>query len=223
MRAPTLLLATLLLLASPALAASGQAEPRGTPVVLVAGIFDTGEKMRPLDEALARRGFRHRTRLDLTPSDGSAPLGALAAQLASGVERICSESGAAQVDLVAFSMGGLVARCWLQERGGLPRLRRLVTIATPHHGTWAGYAFSQPGTREMRPGSELLTRLNRHAGVLSTRRCASFWTPLDAIILPPSSSVVPWAENRAFEVPAHALLLSDPSLQAAVAEVLEAP
>ncbi len=48
-------------------------------------------------------------------------------------------AGDLEISLVAHSMGGLVARCYLESerfagRRGLDRVRRLITIGTPHRG-----------------------------------------------------------------------------------------
>jgi hypothetical protein len=40
-----------------------------------------------------------------------------------------------RVDVVAHSMGGLVARCWIEQQGGAESVRRLVTCGTPHAGS----------------------------------------------------------------------------------------
>jgi len=46
-----------------------------------------------------------------------------------------------QIVIVAHSMGGLVARSYMQESGGSSRVKKLITLATPHHGT--------PGANDM--------------------------------------------------------------------------
>jgi len=68
-----------------------------------------------------------------------------------------------EVDVVAFSMGGLVARYAAMPRDGEPRLRvaRLFTIATPHQGAIAAEVM-QPDQRVMgmRAGSPMLDELD---------------------------------------------------------------
>src|SRR5690606_25382603 len=50
--------------------------------------------------------------------------------------RTLEESGAEQVNLVGHSMGGLVARALLQTSAGR-RVQRLLTLGTPHRGSFA--------------------------------------------------------------------------------------
>src|SRR5574340_958216 len=38
--------------------------------------------------------------------------------------------------IVAHSMGGLVVRAWLRDRCGDARVSGVITVATPHRGTW---------------------------------------------------------------------------------------
>jgi len=40
-----------------------------------------------------------------------------------------------QIDILAHSMGGLIARIYIQELGGAKRVRRLITMGTPHRGS----------------------------------------------------------------------------------------
>ena len=70
------------------------------------------------------------------------------------------------VDLVCHSLGGLVARCYLQELGGARRVDRCITLGTPHQGTYNAYWLAGRVGREMRPGSTVLRRLHesRDAG-----------------------------------------------------------
>jgi len=69
-----------------------------------------------------------------------------------------------EVDVVAFSMGGLVARYAALSRPGLQRLRikRLFTISTPHQGAGlAGVPHWDRRVLDMRKGSSFLTQLDQ--------------------------------------------------------------
>ncbi len=123
-------------------------------------------------------------------------------------------------DLVAFSMGGLVARYYLQRLGGLERVDRFVTLSTPHHGTWMAYAIGNPGCRQMRPRSPFLLDLASDADRLQRLRFTSFWTPLDLIILPARSSEVAGARNVKTWITMHPLMVWQPSSLRAVAAAL---
>lgn len=64
-----------------------------------------------------------------------------------------------RISLVGHSLGGIVARWYVQEQGGDARVDRIVTLATPHAGTRS--AVGMPGSiaAALRPGSPVLARL----------------------------------------------------------------
>ena len=127
---------------------------------------------------LGRRGFEAHA-VDLVPSDGSARLDNLAEQVARyAAERLPRET---PFDLVGFSMGGVVCRYYLQRMGGVARVRRFVSISSPHHGTATAYLQRRPGCVQMRPGSELLRDLDRDVEMLGRIDVTSIWTPLDLV------------------------------------------
>jgi pimeloyl-ACP methyl ester carboxylesterase len=63
-----------------------------------------------------------------------------------------------QVVIVAHSMGGLVARAYMNLKGGGSRVIKLITLATPHHGTPLASLFSifrRVGKEELQSQAEL--------------------------------------------------------------------
>lgn len=205
------------------LSAALQAAER-VPVLLVHGIDDTGQKMAAIDRHLGKLGWPHRLRIDLVPSDGRASLAVLSGQVAEGAEDLRRQAGAERIDLVAFSMGTLVCRHFLQRRGGAASVRRFVSISGPHAGTLTGFLRWNQGASEMRPGSPFLKDLERDADELGRRvRCYSFFTPLDLMIVPSSSSQVTWARNETFPVLVHPWMVEDERVLGAVARVLGSP
>jgi len=128
----------------------------------------------------------------LLPNGGHARLEELAEQLATFVDR---EFGSRKIDVVGFSMGGLISRFYLQRLGGIERTERFVTMAAPHHGTQTARLGSLPGWVQMRPGSEFLRDLASDADSLRRVKFTSFFTPLDTIIVPARSSEMPHALN----------------------------
>jgi hypothetical protein len=98
------------------------------PCVLVHGILGDATNFLTLRRHLARQGIRrfssfgYRPRLDYQR---------LAACFGEHVSRVCRETGAPQVDIIAHSLGGLVARYFAQTIGAC-LVRRLVTLGTPY-------------------------------------------------------------------------------------------
>jgi triacylglycerol lipase len=186
------------------------------PVLLVHGIWKTRAAFGRMARYLGGRGLVVHA-LDLVPNDGSAPLEQLAEQVAAYAGE---HLAGAPFDLVGFSMGGVVCRYYLQRLGGAARVRRFVTISAPHHGTATAYLSSKRGAVQMRPGSPFLADLDADLSALADLDVTSLWTPLDLMILPPESSRLPLGREVLVAAPLHALMLHDPRVLSAVAEVL---
>lgn len=193
------------------------------PVVMVAGIDDTGAKMADIDRYLAARGWPDRLRVSLVPSNGSVGLDRLAVQLKEASERFAAEHHSRRFDLVAFSLGGIVSRYYLEELGGAAHVSHFVCLSSPHHGTYTAFLRGGPGVAQMRPGSPLLTELDRDEATLRTISCTSIWTPLDLMIVPARSSNVSWARDIQIPVLLHPWMVSDKRVLAAVAAALASP
>ena len=61
--------------------------------------------------------------------------------------------------LICHSMGGLAARAWLRDADGA-RVHRIVTLGTPHRGTWLARFGRTANGRQMRMGGEWLQRID---------------------------------------------------------------
>jgi len=97
--------------------------------------------------------------IDLVPNDGSVGLDVLAMQLSDYVNTVLGKI--VPFDLVGFSMGGSLGRYYVQRLGGVARVDRLVTLSSPHRGTWLAYALDRVGCWQMRPQSKFLLELER--------------------------------------------------------------
>lgn len=190
------------------------------PVVLVHGIDDTQAifwKMAPYLRSLGHSVFG----LDLIPNDGLAGLDVLGRQVANFINRTFPPHQ--PIDLVGFSMGGIISRYYVQRLGGMRRVQRLVTIASPHQGTWAAYTRPNLGCNQMRPGSRFLRDLHHDITTLDQINVTSIWTPLDLIILPANSSELPIGKNIQVWVGGHAWMVTDPKSLETVADALIEP
>jgi pimeloyl-ACP methyl ester carboxylesterase len=152
------------------------------PVLLLHGFADNRSAFALLRRSLLRNGWTRVQALNYSPL--TTDIRSAAEALGPHIERICEQSGHRRVDIVAHSLGGLVARYYVQRLGGDARVRTLVTLGTPHAGTRAVPALSpHPLARQMRPGSEVLTELAEPAKGCRTRFVA-FWSDLDQLMVP---------------------------------------
>ena len=111
------------------------------PVILVHGTFanqdDNWQAASPL---LANHGYCVFTFNYGGPSassiiQGTGDIAASAGQLASFVSRVRAATGAAEVDLVGHSQGGMMPRYYLKFLGGAAFVDKMVALAPSNHGT----------------------------------------------------------------------------------------
>jgi len=139
-------------------------------ILLLHGFFQTRAIFDPLEERLRADGFGV-VSLNLGGLLGrfnSVGVDVLAQRIGEKVERLCENHGIDGVHVIGHSKGGLVARRWVQHLGGVKRVRSVITLGTPHHGTptaVAGFVLGlgavSPNPRELLPRSALVQALNR--------------------------------------------------------------
>jgi len=186
--------------------------PSDGPVVLLQhGYVNNGAVWFFTGRALEAQGYRVFT-IDQPPF---ASIDTMGVRLAERVNDVLARTGASRLTLVAHSMGGLICRAYLRSHGGT-RIDRLVTMGSPHHGTFHAYLASGPNGAQMRPGNPWLEALGTtEVGIPFT----SIYSVHDTIISPQDSSVMPGAENIELTGIGH---VSMPSGSAARAHLLAA-
>ncbi len=119
----------------------------------------------------------------------STDVRAAAASLAEEVERVVEETGFERIHVIGHSLGGLIGRYYVTRLGGDARVHTLVTLGTPHEGTWAAYAMPTRLMQQMRPGSGVLRELALPVRGCRTRFIA-YWSDSDEAILPQRSAAL---------------------------------
>ncbi|MFE3376952.1 lipase family alpha/beta hydrolase [Streptomyces anulatus] len=195
------------------------------PVVLLHGFIDNRSAFVVLRRALTRHGHRHLESLNYSPL--TRDIRAAADLLGLHVEEICARTGHSRVDIVGHSLGGLIARYYVQRLGGDRRVRTLVTLGTPHGGTAvAPGAGIHPIVRQMRGGSSVIEELRTPAPGCRTR-FVSFWSELDQVMVPVETACVDHPDLDAVNVRVtgigHLALPVHPTVAAAILEALDAP
>ncbi|GAA3896693.1 triacylglycerol lipase [Streptomyces gulbargensis] len=215
---PTLLLALapLVLTSVPASAAGhGNKALAPDPVVFVHGWNSDGSTWRTMAGRFRSDGWPA-GRLDQWTYDATQSNATTAARLADEIDRVLAATGAAKVDVVTHSMGGLSSRHYLKKLGGAAKVDAWVSLAGPNHGTetarWCGGAPCV----EMRPGSAFLNALNAGDETPGSPRYATWRSPCDMIISPKDSVAVTGAVNHTTACLGHSELLSDQTVYEAV-------
>lgn len=120
--------------------------------------------------------------------------------------------------LVTHSMGGLVARRWLQQDAVAARLVvGLLTVGTPHAGTRLARLGPGRAATQMRPGSDWLAAL---AVMGPSCPVCCVWSDTDGFVAPARSALLPHAASVALHGRGHFGLLRDAQLPPLVTDWL---
>jgi triacylglycerol esterase/lipase EstA (alpha/beta hydrolase family) len=190
------------------------AEPQ-VPVLLIPGYGTNRSALWFLCQYLASHGWtwiwpvNHARRF--------RPLEEHAALLAEQVQQLKSISGAPKVDLIGFSMGGLIAGWYLARLGGDVHVRRLVTIGAPWRGTRLGVFSRTRLGREMLWGSHSLDEL-----VPPPVPTVCIWSPDDPIVVPARSAAAEGAQQVCVDLAGHLEMLFSGRVFRAVRSALSA-
>lgn len=189
--------------------------PADLPVLLLHGVGCNAGVWTGFRRYLDSRGLGPVYALSYGPP--LAPIAHFATQLAARIDAVLAATGAAQVLLIAHSMGGLVAREYLRRHGGV-RVRRLITVGTPHQGSLHAWMMIGSALSDMRPRSDFLTRLNTTVNHADGVPVVSLWSWHDSMVTPQSSARVDWAENIVIAGVAHNALLNNRGVWALLAD-----
>jgi len=156
-------------------------EAAETPILLVHGMVDNRSIFTVLKRGLINRGFGRIETINYPVF--TQDIRAAAARLGQEVERLVEETGYERLHVVGHSLGGLIARYYVTRLGGDRRVHTLVTLGTPHEGSYLAYAWNSGLMTQLRPGSALLTELAQPVHGCQTRFVA-YWSDLDQVIVP---------------------------------------
>jgi triacylglycerol lipase len=170
-----------------------------TPILLVHGIIDNHSIFSRLDHALRRRGFRTVSAYDYGLLTRDIPAASML--LGEAIEKLAANSGYERIHVVGHSLGGLMARYYVQRLGGDARVHTLVTLGTPHQGTQLARALPLvPLVRQLTPGSPVIRELAEPAPGCRTRFLA-FHSDLDHLVVPTRNARIEHPDLNASNVP----------------------
>ncbi|GAA3294379.1 esterase/lipase family protein [Arthrobacter citreus] len=183
---------------------------RRCPVILVPGVYENWQFLRPLAEALSAKGH---------PVHTVAPLGynrGRIDRMALLVQQYLVEQDLTGAVVVAHSKGGLIGKQLMLLPEGGRRVERMVAINTPFSGSVYANFFVLPSIRAFSPRNKFLRRLQESRDV--NARITSVYSRFDPHI--PGGSRLPGARNIQLETMGHFRPIGDPRLLAVLEQEL---
>ena len=153
-----------------------------TPILLVHGAIENHAIFTVMERTLRRRGFQALSAYDYGLLTQHIPRAAV--RFGECIEKLSTVTGYERIHVIGHSLGGLIARYYVQRLGGDSRVHTLVTLATPHQGTQLARAAPMlPLVRQLTPSSAVIQELAEPAPGCRTRFIA-FHSDIDPVIVP---------------------------------------
>jgi triacylglycerol esterase/lipase EstA (alpha/beta hydrolase family) len=164
---------------------------RPLPAVIVHGTFgDQKSLLDNLSLSLKRDGFCVYA-LDYG-NRATGPIEQSAQQLKTFVDKVLAATGAAKVEIVGHSQGGMMPRYYIKNLGGDALVEDLVGLAPSNHGTTINRAFSSSpfcvSCDQQRAGSDFLTALNNPDETPGDVDYTQVETRYDQVVVPYTSA-----------------------------------
>ena len=118
-----------------------------------------------------------------------------------------------EIDIVGFSMGGIIGRYWIKKLEGYKRTKRFISIGSPHNGTFTAQLvpdFPLKGISEMKINSRLINLLSLENELLESIECISFFTIWDLMVFPGWKAYLPLGNRISLNVLKHKNLVRNP-------------
>jgi triacylglycerol lipase len=141
------------------------------PVLLIHGFFQTRNLWDVMEDRLRFDGWSVMSFNlgGLFWKYNTHPVQRTAALIAEKVERLADRHGFQKLHVIGHSKGGLIARAYVQQYGGERRVRSVVTLGTPHHGTptaavavgLMGFGLLPSSALDLLPRSRMIRDLGR--------------------------------------------------------------
>ena len=179
-------------------------------LILLHGLWNNSKIFNPLIQKIENKGLK--IHVPEFPHDyGRVDLFSLSRLLDEYISRNLGENK--KINLLGFSMGGLIARIWLQKMNGASKTSRFISVGSPHKGTFLAQVvpnYLLAGIAQMKRKSSLIEELNYDFSSLNNVECISFFCPWDLMVVPGWQATLPLGVKTSIPVAFHRELITSP-------------
>ena len=179
------------------------------PIILIHGLWNTSNIFKSLTGKLDRFLFEYYAPT-IEHDFGKVSIVELAKFLD---ELIIKKYGKdKEIDILGFSMGGIIGSYWLKYFDGYKRTRKFISVGSPHKGTFTAQlipAFPLKGISEMKINSKLLRELYASDNFLENLNCISFYTKWDMMVTPGWKAYLPKGSKFSLNILKHKNLMKN--------------
>lgn len=181
------------------------------PVVIIPGIYEPWQFMRPVADHLHAAGHPVHVVAPLGYNRGTVPA------MAGLVAAYLQEQQLEDVIIVAHSKGGLIGKYVMTLPETTPQIHQLIAVNSPFSGSlYASFAVL-PSLRAFSPRNRTLKLL--HANLDANARITSVYSSFDPHI--PGGSTLPGAANIELETMGHFRIIGEPALLGVIDRAIE--
>jgi triacylglycerol lipase len=205
------------LIAALALIVPAAAAQAHSPILFVHGYKESGSLWTTMIGRFEKDGWS-KAELNNWTYNTAQSNAITAKEVATKVSEIKTKTGAAKVDLITHSMGGLSTRYYIKNLGGESTIETWVSLGGPNHGTTTANLCPETSCVEMRPSSTFLNALNSGDETPGPTKYGTWWSPCDEIINPHTSVILTGATNTETECISHVALTTNEKVYTQVRE-----
>jgi triacylglycerol lipase len=186
------------------------------PVLLLHGLFCNRGLWHGYAKILTNEGHTV-TGITMEPAFGS--IDAYPAQIEQAIQSLLKKTGSKKVALIGHSMGGLAARNYCRQYGD-QHIEKIITLGTPHLGTWISRFGHGVNVKQMAIESEWLLQLAKTESAALGKKMTVILTDQDNIVFPQLVQTIPGANTIRVTGMGHISMVFDRKVQDIVRAVL---
>ncbi len=186
------------------------------PVLLLHGLFCNRGLWHGYAKILTKQGHVV-SAITMEPAFGS--IDEYPAQIEQAIQALMKQTASKKVALIGHSMGGIAARSYCRQYGDR-HVEKIITLGTPHQGTWISRFGHGINVKQMAIQSDWLQQLAKTENQALGKKFTVILTDQDNIVFPQLVQTIPGATTIRVTGMGHISMVFDRKVQDIVRAVL---